>query len=197
MIELTLASASPARYALLCQLGISCMQLPTHADESSSETDPKSLTRLLARRKLAACLKEHPHAGRGIILAADTVVTLGEQIIGKAESRKEASGYLTSLSGAVHRVVTGYAVHLPSTEEVHIGSAVTEVTFHDLSQDEIDAYLDSGEWEHAAGAYRIQGRGGLFVRDIQGSFWNIVGLPIEEIFGIIRVQVYPHVVKGP
>lgn len=194
-MELILASASPARYQLLQQLGISCRRIPTYADESCNEPDPILLAKELAQRKLSACLDAHPHEAQHIIIAADTVVAIGNRIIGKAETRDQASSYLNLLSGNNHQVITGFVLHLPG-RQAYCDHAVTTVSFHPLTSGELSTYLDSDEWQHAAGAYRIQGSGGLFVKQIVGSFWNIVGLPIEQIFGMIRSQEYIHVVKS-
>ncbi len=194
---LILASASPARYALLHQAGIPCIQIPTHADETAETGCPRDLTSQLAERKLeSACcggldLSRHP------VLSADTVAAFGSDILGKPQSRGEAEAYLRMLSGNTHEVVTSYCLKLPGISRVFSGTVSTLIRFHPLSSSELSRYLDRGEWEHAAGAYRIQGTGASFIQEISGSFWNVAGLPLEEIFGIVREQDCLHVVYGP
>ncbi len=194
---LILASASPARSRLLTQIGIPFIQLPTNTDESGMNGPAEALTAELSRRKLESCLNQNSYAKEHPVLSADTVVCLNGEIIGKPSGRHEASEFLARLSGNTHRVVSSFSLYIPVSQGVFSETCITEVSFHNLSDDEITWYLETGEWEHAAGAYRIQGRGALLIREVNGSFWNIVGLPIEQIFGIVRRQECLHVVFGP
>ncbi len=194
---LILASASPARFNLLKRMGISCIQLPAHADEQSIETDPLRYTSLVARRKLECCLAAYAYAEKHPVISADTVVSCDSIILGKPDSPEDARKYLRMLSGRVHQVVTGFCLRLPGNGGIYTGTDSTDVLFYDLTENDIHRYLSTGEWQHAAGAYRIQEQGALLVREIKGSFWNVVGLPIEKIFGIVRKQDCLHVVLGP
>lgn len=193
---LVLASASPARFQMLNDIGISCIQFPSRADEDIIEADPQLHTALLAERKMDHILHQHPAALRSPLLTADTVVSFSGTIIGKPDTYEQAREYLSMLSGSTHEVVTSFCLRLPGRDRTFQGTDVTKVTFHHLAPQDIEQYLASGEWMHAAGAYRVQKQGALLISALSGSFWNIAGLPIEKIFGIVRTQDCLHVVLG-
>lgn len=191
-----LASASPARAKLLEQSGIACIVLPTDVDESCDAACPVELAESLSLRKALACRSAWSASADHLVIAADTVVFIDDHIIGKPDDRAHAKRQLELLSGRTHRVITGYTLLFPCDAVPCTGSSQSRVTFHELDEGEIESYLNSGQWMGAAGSYRIQERASLFIRGIEGSFWNIVGLPIEEIFGIVRIREYMHVVLG-
>lgn len=175
--RLHLASASPRRRELLHALGLVFTAAAEDVDESRR---PGEDAGTMAVRLAVA--KAHAAAADGrsdkVILAADTVVTLGDDVFGKPQSRDDALNMLDVLSGTTHRVLTGVAV-------VHRGevrSAVSEsvVRFREISPDEASLYWQSGEPRDKAGAYAIQGKGGIFVAAISGSYSGIVGLPVFE-----------------
>lgn len=189
-----LASASPARARLLAQSGISCIVLPTDVDETCDSRCPAEYAKELSLRKALACRNTHPRSAHHLVIAADTVVSAENTIIGKPVDFEDALRQLQLLSGITHKVITGYTLFFPGDDEPCTGSVESKVTFHALEQREIISYLNTGQWEGAAGSYRIQEHASVFIKEINGSFWNIVGLPFEEIFGIVRSRGYMHVV---
>ena len=180
---LVLASSSPNRFEVLQACGVHAHVHPADIDEQAHDTDTAvGLTLRLASEKCAAVLGR-PIADLGdqapLVVAADTVVEDGAKILGKPGSRDEAFQVLAALSGASHRVVTGVAVGLGARIETDV--AVTSVTFRDLSDLEIDRYIDSGDYKGKAGSYGIQGMASTFVDHIEGSYHNVVGLPTHTL----------------
>ena len=198
MSPLILASASPRRLQLLSQIGITPDRVvPTDCDETPLKGEtPKALASRLAHLKAdAACshlTQEEDMAP--LILAADTVVARGRLILPKAEIESEARDCLTLLSGRSHHVIT--AVVLKKTDGTKWCRVVeSRVAFKKLSQDEIHFYLRSGEWQGKAGGYAIQGLASLFIRQIIGSYSNIVGLPLYETGTLLQGAHYPLMKK--
>ena len=138
---------------------------------------PRAHALRLAEAKAHAVLDRFD--GPAVVLAADTVVAMGRRILPKTESRKAAGECLENLSGRRHRVYGGIALAVPDMK-VRAKVVVTQVQMRRLQRSEIDAYLDSGEWQGKAGGYAIQGRAAAFVPQINGSYSNIVGLPLCE-----------------
>jgi len=176
--ELILASASPRRVELLRQIGLTPAQiLPAEIDETPlKDEQPRELVARLAAAKATAIAVDHPEA---FILAADTVVACGRRIMPKAETSDDARAFLKLLSGRRHRVIGGVSIMAPGG----VSSArvvETAVTFKRLSTAELDYYLASNEWRDKAGAYAIQGLAARFVRSLNGSYSNVVGLPLFE-----------------
>lgn len=176
--RLILASASPRRVQLLEQIGISPAAVaPADIDESMLRREtPLGLARRLAVAKARAVAARFPG---DFILAADTVVACGRRVVPKPADEAEARACLRLLSGRRHRVLGGVAVIDPEGG-VHDRVVTTVVTFKTLDEAAIAAYIESGEWRDKAGAYGIQGRAALFVRRINGSYSNVVGLPLFE-----------------
>ena len=189
--KLVLASASPRRIALLQQAGIEPDRLyPADMDETPLRAEhPRSLAKRLSRAKAEAALeglrKEGADEAGGFILAADTVVAVGRRILPKAETADEAVNCLRLLSGRTHRVYTGVCLITPAGK-LRQRLSETRVRFKRLSREELDAYLASGEWRGKAGGYAIQGRAGAFVRQIVGSYSNVVGLSLYETVALLR-----------
>ena len=123
------------------------------------------------------------------ILGADTLVDLVDSVIGKPKTLDEARSMLSSLSGREHRVITGICIS--KGDRCISRTAETKVVFASLSPEEIEWYLETGEWEGVAGAYRIQGRGACLIESIDGSFSNVMGLPIRTVYGILTELSYP------
>jgi len=189
-IPLILASASPRRVELLAQIGIAPDQiLPAHVDEVPlTDERPLDMARRLADAKAREIHKNHPNA---CVIGADTVVAVGRRILGKAEDEAQARAYLHLLSGRSHRVIGGIAILSPSGEEV-VKAITTKVHFKRLSAEEIKGYIASDEWRDKAGAYAIQGRAGAFVKSINGSYSNVVGLAIHEVANALKgLGVHP------
>lgn len=181
--ELILASASPRRRELLAQVGIVPDRiLPADIDETPLKSEPPAqLAGRLARSKAAVLAARHPDA---IVLAADTVVSLGRRLLEKAADEAEATRFLRLLSGRNHRVHTGVAV--ARGERVSVRVVETRVALKVLSEAEIAAYVASGDWQGKAGAYGIQGQAGAFVRRIVGSHPAVMGLPLYETVSLLE-----------
>jgi len=180
---LILASASPRRLDLLRQIGIEPDSVdPAEIDETPRAREkPADYAKRIAAAKLAAVSARHPGA---FVLAADTVVALGRRILPKAGTREEALSCLRLLSGRRHRVLGGIALHGPDGRQAS-RLVETRVRFKRLDRREIESYLASGEWEGKAGGYAIQGRAGAFIPWINGSYANVVGLPLVEVKGLL------------
>ncbi len=193
--KLVLASGSPRRLALLEQAGIMPDALrPVSIDESVSKGEvPRHIVRRLARAKAEAARKlvrADPALAKAFILAADTVVAVGRRVLGKAELEHEAGDALRFLRGRAHRVYT--AVYLVTPDDSWRERVVeTRVRFRNLSDEEIGAYLASGEWKGKAGGYAIQGIAGAFVVKLVGSYTNVVGLPLTEVVNLLQGDSYP------
>jgi septum formation protein len=193
--RLLLASASPRRFQLLEQIGISPDHvLATSIDETPRQRErPRVYAERLAREKAEAAYKatrHDPAISACHVLSADTVVALGSRILPKTELAAEAAQCLRLLSGRAHRVYTSVVVMLPSGRQSQ-RLVEARVRFKRLSGDEIDAYLASGEWEGKAGGYAIQGIAGAFVTKIIGSYSAIVGLPLYETASLLAGTGYP------
>ena len=179
-MKIILASASPRRRELLEMLGVKELEIvPARGAELAPEgAGPGETVKALSRAK-ALEVRERTGAEEKsdvCILAADTVVYAGGRILGKPHSEAEAKEMLRSLSGRAHEVYTGITVCCG--EACRSEFEVTEVRFRDLSEEEIDAYVATGEPMDKAGAYGIQGKASLFVSGIAGDYFNVVGLPL-------------------
>ncbi|HEX6980905.1 MAG TPA: Maf family nucleotide pyrophosphatase [Alphaproteobacteria bacterium] len=184
MPRLILASASPRRLDLLKQIGIvPDAVIPADVDETPLPRElPARLAERLAAAKAEAVAARDPDA---VVLAADTVVACGRRILPKAESRAEAERCLRLLSGRRHRVHGGVAMAIPGGRRA-VRLVTTIVSFKRLTPAEIGAYLDSGEWQGKAGGYAIQGRAAAFVRTINGSYSNVVGLDLFTVAALLH-----------
>ena len=180
-VPLILASASPRRRDLLAQIGIVPDAIcPTDIDETRRKDEsPRALAERLAREKAAAC----PEAG--FILAADTVVALGQRNLEKAADADEAEAFLRLLSGRAHQCITGIAVKTPDGR-VNSRTVMARVKVKRLTDQEIAAYIASEEWRGKAGGYGIQGMAGAFITHISGSYTTIVGLPLYETKSLLE-----------
>jgi septum formation protein len=172
---LLLASASPRRQRLLEQVGLPFLSLPSNVEEELTGRDPSASTLILAERK-ARSLTDHPE--RHWVLGADTIVVLGSTAIGKPRDQQEATTLLLSLSGKEHKVITGFCLIDPSARLAHAETVETLVSFKTLTEEEIKAYVATGEPFGKAGGYAIQGIGTFMVEGIRGSYTNVVGLPM-------------------
>ncbi|MEQ9643206.1 MAG: Maf family nucleotide pyrophosphatase [Alphaproteobacteria bacterium] len=193
MVSLVLASASPRRLDLLRQVGAEPDVIaPADIDENPRQNElPPALAKRLAAAKLDAVAAAHPDA---YVLAADTVVACGRRILPKPDAEAEARACLKLLSGRRHRVLSGLAVRAPDGTTRH-RLVTTAVTFKRLDALEIDWYIASEEWRGKAGGYAIQGRAAIFVSALQGSYSNVVGLPLHESAALLRGLGYPLVTR--
>ena len=170
-----LASQSPRRRQLLEMLGLDFVVIPAKGEEViPSGMSPGDTVRLLSRQKAAAVAAGA--SPEDIVIAADTIVWHGGQVLGKPKNEQEAARMLSALSGNTHQVYTGITVR--KGETVLSGAECTNVRFRKLSGHEIDAYIACGEPFDKAGGYGIQGVACLFVEGIEGDFFNVMGLPV-------------------
>ncbi len=181
-MRLVLASRSPRRADLLTSAGYEFEIAPADIDERVLDGEtPAAHVRRLARAKAARVARDYPES---IVLGADTVVVIDDVVLGKPADDADAAGMLRRLSGRIHEVLTGVAVHTPNDQRGDVGS--TRVTFRELTAREIAWYVGSREPEGKAGAYAIQGRASRFVTRIEGSYTNVVGLPIGLVDRLLR-----------
>lgn len=173
---------------LLGQLGLAFKVAPADIDETPRAGEPAAeYVERLAREKAAAGTHENR-----VVLAADTTVVLDGQILGKPADEAEAESMLSRLSGREHEVITGVAIRKGA--EVYASTVTTRVNFAEVSADERASYIASGEPMDKAGAYGIQGYGEIFVAGINGSYSNVVGLPLRETVELLRqagIEVKP------
>ncbi len=188
-----LASRSPRRAALLRQAGIVFEAVPPKHDEPDTARwrfSPEEFAQSASYFKARSVADDHPDC---LILAADTVVSLGGKLFGKPTDENDARRILATLSGTTHRVITGVTLYEPATNRRLIGHAVTQVTMRPMSDEELSAYLATGEWQGKAGAYGIQDRADAFVERTAGSFSNVVGLPIELLADMLAaLEIRPE-----
>lgn len=183
-MSVILASGSPRRQELLRLIYPEFTVLKPDCDENIAEVSaPEQLPEKLAVKKLL-CVKEKSVNSNDTIIAADTAVIIDNICLGKPENEGAAENMLRSLSGRTHKVVTGVAVS--ANGRTLSFSETTEVTFYALDSKEIEEYIATGEPFDKAGAYGIQGRGGLFVREIRGDYFNVVGLPVGRLARTLR-----------
>jgi septum formation protein len=189
-VKLILASNSPRRRELLRNAGIDFEVIPSGVEEGppSKGEFPEQYAHRLAREKaLSVAAKADP--GR-IVLAADTIVVSGDLILGKPSGPFDATRMLRLLSGQTHRVVTAICLVRAPGEVLALEHESTFVTFRELSENEIRAYVDSGEPFDKAGAYAIQGLGSRFIGHISGCYFNVVGLPVALLYDILQKNDY-------
>ncbi len=196
-MKIILASASPRRLSLLRNIGLEPEVIAAQIDEDSIPGDsPAEKTRRCALAKASAVAEQ---VEEGLVIGADTVVVLGDEILGKPASEDVTRDMLARLSGRTHRVITGLAVVDARSKRSVLGHETTAVTFRQLTRAEIASYVASGEPMDKAGAYGIQALGSLLVEGIQGCYFNVVGLPLVRLakmckeFGFdLLIDLAPH-----
>ncbi len=180
---LVLASASPRRQELLRNAGIAFTVQPADVDETPLPGESaRDCAERLARDKALAIVRLRP---QDVILGADTVVVVDDQILGKPTDANDAARMLRLLSGRTHQVITGVCVIAPSSN-VNVASETTQVVFADLSEDNIRGYVATGEPMDKAGAYAIQGIASRWIPRIEGDYSNVVGLPIALVHRMLK-----------
>ena len=189
--KLVLASASPRRVDLLAQIGITPdAVIPADIDESPLKFEqPRPYAARLAEAKARAIAETSDGKG-AFVLAADTVVACGRRILPKAATEAEAPRCLELLSGRRHRVYGGICLITPDGKALS-DVVLTAVHMKKLHRDEIADYLACGEWDGKAGGYAIQGRAARFIKQINGAYPNVVGLPVYEVVQMLRGSGYP------
>ncbi len=184
MTKLVLASGSPRRAEVLADAGFAFEAIAAGVDESRREGEPaEAYVRRLAEVKArAVAARISPPA---IVIAADTVVVMDGEVLGKPASAEDAAQMLRRLGGRTHQVLTGLAVLRIPGGAARVELETTQVTFAPLTEAEIEAYVASGEPLDKAGAYAIQGRGGRFVARVEGCYFNVVGLPLARLYRML------------
>lgn len=186
-MRLILASASPRRAALLTSAGFTFSVMPPDVDETAYPGEkPGPYALRLARDKAAVAAASD---GR-VVLGADTTVVMAPQILGKPRTRDEAAGMLRTLSGGVHEVLTAIVMLAGDLEMSEV--VTTRVHFIAMDDAEIEWYLGTGEWEGKAGAYAIQGAAARYIERIEGSWSNVVGLPVSAVYRLLK-QLAPAI----
>lgn len=194
-LTLLLASASPRRRELLAQLGVSCRSEPAAIDETLLPGEnPADYVQRMAAGKAAVVAARH--AGEPlVVLAADTTVVIDDDVLGKPVDRMDGLAMLARLSGRRHSVMTAVTVSGPARTDTVV--VETEVEFISLGLQQCDAYLATDEPWDKAGAYAIQGLGGAFVSRINGSYSNVVGLPLCETWQLLAAHGVETGLPGP
>jgi nucleoside triphosphate pyrophosphatase len=181
---LVLASASPRRAELLRNAGIPFVVAPSDVPEVRQPNEsPEQMVRRLAREKAAAVMKVYP--GR-MVLGADTDVVVDDKVLGKPQDADDAKAMLRLLSGRTHVVMTGVTLLGSAVDDTRVES--TAVTFADINDEEISAYVASGEPMDKAGAYAIQGVASRWIPRIEGCYFNVVGLPVPLVYRMLKVN---------
>ncbi|GAI84477.1 unnamed protein product [marine sediment metagenome] len=192
MKRIILASKSIDRSKILNRLNISFETLSTNINESDYKdqyTDPIDLVKELAKAKALKAKKLLSSKEIGtVIIAADTIVEFNGKVIGKAENEIEAFQILKTLANHSHNLITGIALTRVDDPKIIVDYDITVVTFLDLSDDDIRNYLKSEEWKGRAGAYSIRDRASLFIEEIRGSPSNVIGLPMQKIYKILKSE---------
>lgn len=182
---MVLASRSPRRMELLSCAGYSvCPVDPCH-DEPEFETSglsPIAYAESVALDKARSAVRR---GARGVVLGADTIVVYGGRVFGKAADATEARRILGTLAGTTHEVITGVALVETGRKEERVGHEVTRVTMREMSGEALSRYIESGLWRGKAGAYGIQDRSDAYVERCEGSFSNVMGLPLEKLAGML------------
>jgi nucleoside triphosphate pyrophosphatase len=186
--KLILASRSPRRSELLRSLGVDFEVKPSKVEEiTNPEQSPEQNATNIARDKALWVARRNPDS---YVLGADTMVVLGQEIIGQPRDEEDACRILSKLAGKQHRVITGVILITPEAEEYK--TAVTStVSIKSISENEIRSYIATGEPLDKAGAYAIQGEGSFLVESWEGSYSNIVGLPLEALTGLFQQAGFP------
>jgi septum formation protein len=185
--ELVLASASPRRRALLADAGVAFTVMPAHIDESARAAEtPRALVVRLALEKARAVAAKLSAAPRRLVLGSDTIVVLGEDVLGKPRDPAHARELLGRILGRRHTVLTGVALVDAANGAERSACVASDVVMRSANDDEVRAYVAGGEPLDKAGAYALQGEGRKFVERVIGSETNVIGLPLDETLALLR-----------
>ena len=192
MEPIILASSSPRRQEILNLLGIPFRVIVPNVDETITPTiDTDEVSEFIARQKVSAVLHSLPPRQEIFwILGADTIILKNGRYFGKPEDQDQAREFLKELSGSTHTVMTSIVLYNGRTKTTSAKTAKTQVTMAEMTDEEIQWYLDTGEWHGAAGGYRIQSLASCFIKKIEGSQSCVTGLPIFELYDILKEQGY-------
>ena len=192
MEPIILASGSPRRQDTLKMMGIPFQVIIPEIDESVlPDLPPEQIPENLATQKVKYVTKALPAAQEvPWILGADTLIVQGDKTYGKPKDIDEAVSFLTDFSGKTHKVITSIVLYNGKLHDLSAKTTITTINFANLSKEEIDWYVSSGEWHNAAGGYRIQGFGSYFIKKIEGTYSAVVGLPLFELYDMLKEQGY-------
>lgn len=192
MEPIILASSSPRRQEILKSLKIPFQVITSNIDETLISAIPiEEVPEFLATEKVSAVIKSLPPQQEiQWILGADTIIVYDDKIYGKPQTQEEAFNNIKLFQGNTHTVITAIVLYNGKTKQITSRVSKTKVTFTSMTDDEIQWYVDSGEWHGAAGGYRIQGAVSVFIKNIEGSFSGVIGLPIFELYDILKEQGY-------
>lgn len=185
--RLVLASSSPRRQTLFKLIAEDFDVLAMDVDETTSLTEPAEVVAFLAEKKAEAAADAVKMPA--VVLGADTIVVLGDEILGKPADEDDAARMLKKLSGRAHDVYTGYCLIDTETKKRHIAYVKTEVVFCPMTEAEIAQYIQTGEPMDKAGAYGIQGYGAKFIRAIHGDYYCVMGFPVSEIYRALQLFI--------
>lgn len=179
-----LASASPRRQQLLREIGLQFDVIPGDVNEDFLLDElPVDYVTRMSREKSYAIAEQMPDAW---VLGADTIVIIDGEVLGKPQTRENAREMLKKLSGREHRVITGFTIVKKSAQTVVSQVVESSVAFKEIEMDEMEWYINSPEPYDKAGAYAVQGMAGYFVKEIHGSYTNVVGLPLTEVVTVLK-----------
>jgi septum formation protein len=191
MEPLLLASTSPRRQEILKNLGIPyTVMSPAYDEHTVDGMAPHDLAEYHAMKKVESVMRMNLTINAFWILGADTLIVSEGKPLGKPADRADAERMIRAFSGKTHEVVTAISLFDASKQFISCKTSVSEVSFMSLDDRQIEGYLDTGEWQGVAGAYRIQGYASCFISSIRGSYSGIMGLPIHELYAILREHGY-------
>lgn len=199
MEALILASSSPRRQEILKMLGIPFVVNPADiAEKIPQDVDPRDAPEYLACKKVEAVAQRisSVQEDTGWILGADTAIFFEGKMYGKPSSKEEAAQMIRLFQGNEHEVITGVALYNDNLHDITTRRSVNRISFAPMSESEIEWYVNTGEWHGAAGGYRIQGFASCFIKKIDGSESSIMGLPIFELYDMLREQGYSFITKA-
>ena len=179
-LKLILASGSPRRYELLKTLGLEFEVVVSQVDETCDPLlSPEEQVLETASRKGRAVSEKHPDC---LVISADTIVVTDKKVLGKPENETDAYNMLSLLNGRTHKVYTGFGLSYQHYDAAEYDVASTTVTFRQLTDEEIWAYINTGEPFDKAGSYAVQGQGSLLIEKIDGCYFNVVGFPLARFY---------------
>lgn len=185
-MKIILASASPRRHELLNQIGLAHTIEVSDVEETVDlSLQAHEIVTILAMQKAVAVAEKHKNEDC-IVIGADTIVVQKNAILGKPVDEQNAKEMLGRLQGASHFVLTGMSLICPKDEKIVSDYVKTKVTFRQMREDEIEDYIKTGEFADKAGAYGIQGYGSKYVKEIEGDFFNVVGLPVCRLTTLLN-----------
>lgn len=182
--KIILASASPRRRELLEWAGVNFQVITGNGEEHITETEPSRIVEELSAEKAFQVAETIPEAEETVVIGADTIVSFHGKILGKPSDKADSRKTLKMLQGNTHQVYTGVTIAFfrEGRWQRHSFSECTDVTFYPVSEEEIEAYVETGDPADKAGSYGIQGPFGIYVKEIRGDYHNVVGLPVARVF---------------